>query len=237
MAPVAVLLSSTHCFRCSNAVWPYGYSSTERTGMPASGTPEPQWGTRSSPPTRLCAQTVAYPADSRRHLCLISANRTPCRRNQWAGLQSHTHGLLLPKESAHPGWSPSQCNRTCSYKPTATAHASERTTLPYRGPQHSWHKLPVQDLGWTLRWQTWSLSRDWTLASLHQCGWASNHGQPTASNTSDCNACICWPIACALQPWCLCTEPLLNIQLSRQLWLKEHTLASLHQCCRASDHR
>ena len=28
-------------------------------------------------------------------------------------------------------------DRTCNYKPTATAHASERTTLPYRGPQHS----------------------------------------------------------------------------------------------------
>ena len=41
------------------------------------------------------------------------------------------------KESAHPCRSPSQCNRTCSYKPTATAHASERTTLPYRGPQHT----------------------------------------------------------------------------------------------------
>ena len=72
-----------------------------------------------------------------RHLCLIAANRTPCRRNQRARLQSHTHGLLLPKESAHPCRSSSQCNRTCSYRPTAAAHASERTTLPYRGPQHS----------------------------------------------------------------------------------------------------
>ena len=53
--------------------------------------------------------------------------------------------------------------------------------------------------------------------------------QPTASNTIDCNACICWPIACALQPWCLCTEPLLNIQLSWQLRLKE-----LHACKPAS---
>ena len=151
MAPVAVLLSSTHCFHCSNAVWPYGYSSTEWTGMPASRTPESQWGTRSPTLTRLCLQTVAYPTDTGRHLCLIAANRTPCRRNQRARLQSHTHGLLLPKESAHPCRSSSQCNRTCSYKPTAAAHASERTTLPYRGPQHSWHKLPVQDLGWTLR--------------------------------------------------------------------------------------
>ena len=64
-----------------------------------------------------------------RHLCLIAANRTPCRRNQRARLQSHTHGLLLPKESAHPCRSSSQCNRTCSYKPTAAAHASEHTTL------------------------------------------------------------------------------------------------------------
>ena len=31
----------------------------------------------------------------------------------------------------------SQCNRTCSYKPTATAYASECSTPPYRGPQHS----------------------------------------------------------------------------------------------------
>ena len=32
-----------------------------------------------------------------------------------------------------------------------------------------------------------------------------------------------------LQPWCLCTEPLLNIHLSWQLWLKE-----LHACKSAS---
>ena len=64
-------------------------------------------------------------------------SRTPCRRNQRARLQSHTHGLLLPKESAHPCRSSSQCNRTCSQRPTAAAHASERTTLLYRGPQHS----------------------------------------------------------------------------------------------------
>ena len=30
-------------------------------------------------------------------LCLIAANRTPCRRYQRARLQSHTHGLLLLK--------------------------------------------------------------------------------------------------------------------------------------------
>ena len=75
---------------------------------------ESQWDTRSPPLTRLCLQTVAYPTDTGRHSCLIAANRTPCRRNQWAGLQSHTHGLLLPKESAHPCKSLCQCNRTCS---------------------------------------------------------------------------------------------------------------------------
>ena len=32
---------------------------------------------------------------------------------------------------------PPNVTGTCSYKPTAAAHASERTTLPYRGPQHS----------------------------------------------------------------------------------------------------
>ena len=56
--------------------------STERTGMPASRTPESQRGTRSPPPTRLCLQAVAHPTDTGRHLCLIAANRTPCRRNQ-----------------------------------------------------------------------------------------------------------------------------------------------------------
>ena len=56
--------------------------------------------------------------------------KNSCRRNQRARLQSHTDGLLLPKESAHPCGSPSQCNRTCSHKPTAPAHASERTTPP-----------------------------------------------------------------------------------------------------------
>ena len=92
--------------------------------------PESQWDTRSPTLPRLCLQTVAYWTDTGRHLCLIAANRTPCRRNQRARLQSHTHGLLLPKESAHPCRSSSQCNRTCSYRPTAAAHASERTTLP-----------------------------------------------------------------------------------------------------------
>ena len=37
----------------------------------------------------------------------------------------------------HPCRSSSQCNRTCSYEPTATAYASECSTPPYRGPQHS----------------------------------------------------------------------------------------------------
>ena len=43
------------------------------TGMPASRTPESQWGTRSPTLTRLCLQTVAYPTDTGRHLCLIAA--------------------------------------------------------------------------------------------------------------------------------------------------------------------
>ena len=95
--------------------------------------PRVTMSTRSPTLTRLCLQTVAYPTDTGRHLCLIAANRTPCRHNRRARLQSYTHGLLLPKESAHPCRSSSQCNRTCSYKPTAAAHASEHTTLPYRG--------------------------------------------------------------------------------------------------------
>ena len=33
---------------------------------------------------------------------LVQQNRTPCRRHQRARLQSHTHSLLLHKESAHP---------------------------------------------------------------------------------------------------------------------------------------
>ena len=64
------------------------------------------------------------------NLCLIAANGTPCRRNPRTRLQSRTHGLPLPKQSTHPCRSPSQCNRTCSYKPTATAHASECATPP-----------------------------------------------------------------------------------------------------------
>jgi len=74
--------------------------------------------------TRLRLQIVACPADTGNNLCLIAANRTPCRRNPRTRLQSHTRGLLLPQQSVHPSRSPSQCNRTCSYKPTATAHAS-----------------------------------------------------------------------------------------------------------------
>ena len=68
------------------------------------------------------------PADTGSNLCLIAANRTPCRRNPRTILQSRTHGLLLPKQSTHPCRSPSQYNRTCSYKLTATAHASECAT-------------------------------------------------------------------------------------------------------------
>ena len=52
--------------------------------MPASRTPESQWSTRSPTLPRLCLQNVAYPTDTGRHLCLIAANRTPCRRNQRA---------------------------------------------------------------------------------------------------------------------------------------------------------
>ena len=136
MAPVAVLLSLlTNCVFCSNADWTYGYSSTERTSMPASGTPESQWCARSPSPTRLRVQIVTCPADTGSNLCLIAANRTPCRRHPRTRLQSHPHGLLLPQQSTHPCRSSSQCNRTCSYKPTATAYASECSTPPYRGPQ------------------------------------------------------------------------------------------------------
>ena len=132
MAPVAVLLSLlTNCVSYSNADWTYSYSSTERTSMLASRTPESQWCTSSPPPTRVRWQIVAYPADTGSNLCLITANGTPCRRNPRTRLQSHTHGLLLPKESAHPCRSSSQCNRTCSYKPTAAAHCKRayNTTL------------------------------------------------------------------------------------------------------------
>ena len=100
MAPVAVLLSLlTNCVFCSNADWTYGYSSTERTSMLASGTPESQWCTRSPSPTRLRVQIVTCPADTGSNLCLIAANRTPCRRHPRTRLQSHPHGLLLPQQS------------------------------------------------------------------------------------------------------------------------------------------
>ena len=100
MAPVAVLLSLlTNCVFCSNADWTYGYSSTERTSMLASGTPESQWCTRSPSPTRLRVQIVTCPADTGSNLCLIAANRTPCRRHPPTRLQSYPHGLLLPQQS------------------------------------------------------------------------------------------------------------------------------------------
>ena len=169
-------------------------------------------------------------------LCLIAANRTPCRRYQRARLQSHTHGLLLLK--------------SLRIRVEARANVTKRAVIgrQLQLMQASVQHYPTEDLNTA---DTSCPSR--TSAEhfdnrpgpcpenershpLYQCGWASNHGQPTASNTIDCNACICWPIACALQPWCLCTEPLLNIQLSWQLRLKGSTLASLHQCCRASDH-
>ena len=58
------------------------YSFTERSRMLASRTPESQWCTRSSPPTRLCLLIVAYAADTGSNLCLFAANRTPCRLDQ-----------------------------------------------------------------------------------------------------------------------------------------------------------
>ena len=160
--------------------------------------------------------------DTGRHLCLVAANRTSCRRNQWDCRAILTACCCL--KSLRCIEARANVTERAVMKPTAAAFASECATLLYRGPQHSWHKLSVQDLCWTLRWQTWSQSKEWTLASLCQCGWASNHGQPTASNTINWNACIFWPIACALQPWCLCTEP-----QNWQLWLKE-----LHTCKPAS---
>ena len=54
----------------------------ERSRMPASRTPESQWCTRSSPPTRLCLQIVAYAADTGSNLCLFAENRTPSRLDQ-----------------------------------------------------------------------------------------------------------------------------------------------------------
>ena len=140
MAPVAVLLSTIQYLHCSHAAWPYEYSATEWIGMPATRTPESQWGTGSTPFAGLCLQTDAHPQNTGRHPCLIATNRTPCRRSQRSRLQKHSHGLQLHKESAHSCRGPCQCYRTWSYKSTATAHASERTTLPDRGTQHSWHK-------------------------------------------------------------------------------------------------
>ena len=194
----------------------------------------------------------------------IGTNRIPCRRNQRAWLQSHTHGLLLPKESAHPCRGPSQCNRTWSYKPTATAHASERTTLPDRGPQHNWHKLPVQDLGWTLRWQTWSLSREKrshpVSMRLSQQPWSTDHteeGDPMAQlvwrwscqrwQTAGGGSNPCWSTReSQVRPAERQREPTTKKKrpYRRQLtaahtfvdrW-RSSTLASLHQCCRASDY-
>ena len=153
MAPVAVLLSLlTNCVFCSNADWTYRYSSTERTGMLASGTPESQWCTRSPSPTRLHVQIVTCPADTRSNLCLIAANRTPCRRH-------HEQDCRAIRTACC-------CLNSLRIRVEARANATERavisrqlllmqasvSTPPYRGPQHSWHKLPVQNLCWTFRW-------------------------------------------------------------------------------------
>ena len=78
----------------------------------------------------------------------------------------HPHGLLLPQQSTHPCRSSSQCNRTCSYKPTATAYASECSTPPHRGPQHSWHKLPVQNLCWHFDDKPGPCPKNWTLQKI-----------------------------------------------------------------------
>ena len=165
-----------------------------------------------------------------KNICLIATNRIPCRRNQRARLQSHMHGLLLPKESAHPCRGPSQCNRTCSNKPTATAHTSERTTLPDK--RTSTQLTQVARPGPRLNSSMTDLVpvQRKTLASLHQCDWASNYGQPTVPKTIDCSAYICWPLkelhACK-------SASMLSSQrssLTRSHWIQFWKLHALQEC-------
>ena len=219
----AQLIPLLSLLECRLTIW----IQLNRVNWHTSRTPESQWGTRSPTLTRLCLQTVAYPTDTGRHLCFIAANRTPCRRNQRARLQSHTHGLLLPKESAHPCRSSSQCNRTCSYKPTALMQASVQhypteglntadTSCPSRtsaehfdnrpGPcPENERSHPCTNVAEPATWSTDRIEYNW-LQRMHLL------------TDSLCTA-----------TWCLCTEPLLNIQLSWQLRLKE-----LHACKPAS---
>ena len=179
MAPVAVLLSLlTNCVYYSNADWTYGYSSTERTSI-ASRTPESQWCTSSPPPTRLRWQIVAYPADTGSNLCLIAANRTPCRRNPRTRLQSHTHGLA-------------GCYlNSLRIRVEARANVTERAVISRQLQliQASVQSHPTEDLNTAdtscpsrtsaehFDDGTGPCQENWTLACLYQCGWASNQCQ------------------------------------------------------------
>ena len=219
----AQLIPLLSLLECRLTIW----IQLNRVNWHTSRTPESQWGTRSSTLTRLCLQTVAYPTDTGRHLCFIAANRTPCRRNQRARLQSHTHGLLLPKESAHPCRSSSQCNRTCSYKPTALMQASVQhyptedlntadTSCPSRTRLNTsiTDLVPVQRMNARIPVPMWLSQQPWSTDRI-EYNWLQRMHLLTDSL---CTA-----------TWCLCTEPLLNIQLSWQLRLKE-----LHACKPAS---
>ena len=178
----------------------------------------------------VCRWQTAGGGSAHKNICLIATNRIPCRRNQRARLQSHMHGLLLPKESAHPCRGPSQCNRTCSNKPTATAHTSERTTLPDK--RTSTQLTQVARRGPRLNSSMTDLVpvQRKTLASLHQCDWASNYGQPTVPKTIDCSAYICWPLkelhACK-------SASMLSSQrssLTRLHWTQFWKLHALQEC-------
>ena len=134
------------------------------------------------------------------------SKRTPCHPR--TRLQSHPHGLLLPQQSTHPYRSSRQCNRTCSYKPTATAYASECSTRP------------TEDLN-----TADTSCRPEPLLNISMINLVPVQRIERYRRFSHC-----WHKLPFLNP---CR----TFHLNQQFLLESFTLASLHQCCRASDHR
>ena len=127
MAPVAVLLSSTHCFHCSS-----DHMDTAQPSELACLPQEPQshneaqdllllqdYVCKLSHTQRTLEDTYALLQQT--ELLAGVINEQDCRAIRTA--------YYCPKSLRIRVEAPSQCNRTCSYEPTTTAHASERATL------------------------------------------------------------------------------------------------------------
>ena len=141
---VAFLASLRFCRMAlrRSACWPLSFcNSSFKTSWPVMRTPKwsPFWSHNSEAPKQGLPGTCANCHMPSRHWKQLMPHCSKQNSLQASSTNktAEPSARLLPQQSTHPCRSSSQCNRTCSYKPTATAYASECSTPPYRGPQHS----------------------------------------------------------------------------------------------------